>query len=736
MTGLTNGTAYTFTVTASNAGGSGAASAASSPVTPSAPGLYWTNPNVASIGEANLDGTPRARASSAERAHRGHRDRRPATSTGRTKAPTRSAARTSTGPGRTELHRDGAGTRSGSPSTGSTSTGPTRAAARSAGRTSTGRARTRASSAAPTVRRAWRSTARHVYWTNQGGNTIGRANLDGTRPGQDFITAPPPPSGWPSTGEHLYWANAAGDTIGRADIDGTGVDESFIGGAGLPTGVAVDGQHVFWTNLERQHDRQGGPDGGNPDQSFVTGAFDPFGLAVLTVPGPPVGVSAVAGAGPGDGQLHAGRERRRAGGLVHGDRLARRRCTRRARSSPIVVYRPDQRDCVHVHGRRDERGRGRAPRPRRRVAVTPATVPGPPTGVRRSAGERRRRGSASRARRERRLGDQAGTRSRRRPAARTLGPRPVVVSGLDQRNGVHVHRDGDERGRDERASQPSNPVTPARCRPGAPTGVSAVAGNGQATVSFTAPASNGGSAITRYTVTASPGGALPSGDGRPDRRDRADQRDGVHVHGDRDERGRDRRGVDAVEPGDTARRCPARRRGCGGGRRRGGDGELVALRSSGGAAVTSYTVTASPGGATVTGVRRARASVTGLTNGTALHVHGDRHERGRGGGAGVRPHPLGHAARPAVDVLTCAARRGAEAGDTGSAAGWREAARAWSLSAGRSNRRPGSCAVGGRRWPGSSSAAVACGRCARRLRPAECAGGFLLRRALRSRSPR
>ncbi|WP_198412541.1 fibronectin type III domain-containing protein, partial [Nocardioides mangrovicus] len=58
------------------------------------------------------------------------------------------------------------------------------------------------------------------------------------------------------------------------------------------------------------------------------------------------------------------------------------------------------------------------------------------------------------------------------------------------------------------ASAKSNSVTPTGpvTTPGAPTGVSASAGDAQASVKWTAPSSNGGSTITSYTVTASPGG--------------------------------------------------------------------------------------------------------------------------------------------------------------------------------------------------------------------------------------
>jgi hypothetical protein len=62
---------------------------------------------------------------------------------------------------------------------------------------------------------------------------------------------------------------------------------------------------------------------------------------------------------------------------------------------------------------------------------------------------------------------------------------------------------------------PSNVVSTASFTPstvpGAPTIGTAVAGNAQATVNGTAPASNGGAAITGYRSTATPGGSTATG---------------------------------------------------------------------------------------------------------------------------------------------------------------------------------------------------------------------------------
>ncbi|MFE7329402.1 fibronectin type III domain-containing protein, partial [Streptomyces sp. NPDC057565] len=58
-----------------------------------------------------------------------------------------------------------------------------------------------------------------------------------------------------------------------------------------------------------------------------------------------------------------------------------------------------------------------------------------------------------------------------------------------------------------RASAPSAPLTPAPQPPSAPTDVQATAANANAVISWNPPSDDGGSAVTGYTVKASPGGA-------------------------------------------------------------------------------------------------------------------------------------------------------------------------------------------------------------------------------------
>ena len=164
-------------------------------------------------------------------------------------------------------------------------------------------------------------------------------------------------------------------------------------------------------------------------------------------------------------------------------------------------------------------------------------------------------------------------------------------------------------------SAPSGAVTPSTS-PDAPTNVQATAGNGQASVSFTAPANNGGSMITGYTVTSSPDNKTATGTASPITVTgltngtaytftvTATNSAGTSVAS------APSGAVTPIASPDAPTNVQATA----------GDGQasvsFIAPANNGGSTITGYTVTSSPDGKTATGTS-SPITVTGLTNGTA-----------------------------------------------------------------------------------------------------------------------
>jgi len=154
--------------------------------------------------------------------------------------------------------------------------------------------------------------------------------------------------------------------------------------------------------------------------------------------------------------------------------------------------------------------------------------------------------------------------------------------------------------------------------PAAPTGVAATAGNAQAVVSWSAPASSGGSAITGYTVTAAPGGRTATTTGATSATVTGLTNGTAYTF-----RVTATNAVGTSLPSlpsaaVTPRTVPGAPVGvvAAAGNSLAGV-SWAAPASDGGSPVTGYTVTAAPGGRTATTNGATTATVTGLSNGTA-----------------------------------------------------------------------------------------------------------------------
>ena len=146
----------------------------------------------------------------------------------------------------------------------------------------------------------------YVYWTDPDNGTIGRAGLDGSGATDQFLAvyAPCGPSGYPAASGpggvavgagHIYWTNPGAYTIGRANLDGSGINNSFISltSAELqPAAIAISGSDLYWSDTpilgvgntigHAQLDGNGALVPSSVNSSFITGVSTD---ATLTVSG-------------------------------------------------------------------------------------------------------------------------------------------------------------------------------------------------------------------------------------------------------------------------------------------------------------------------------------------------------------------------------------------------------------------------------------------------------------------
>jgi hypothetical protein len=92
-----------------------------------------------------------------------------------------------------------------------------------------------------------------LYWADPIKGTIGRSNLDGSSPDDEFIAGLGSPRWLAADSKYLYWTDLhegkeGEGTIGRVELDGENPEPEFIKGLNRPQGIAVDAEHVYWAN--------------------------------------------------------------------------------------------------------------------------------------------------------------------------------------------------------------------------------------------------------------------------------------------------------------------------------------------------------------------------------------------------------------------------------------------------------------------------------------------------------
>jgi hypothetical protein len=253
-------------------------------------------------------------------------------------------------------------------------------------------------------------------------------------------------------------------------------------------------------------------------------------------------------------------------------------------------------------------------------AVTPRTVPGSPTAAVAAAGiasavvswtaPASNGGSA--------ITGYTVTASPGGLSASTTGATSATVAGLTNGTAYTFTVTAANAAGTSPPSLPSSAVTPAATAPNAPTIGTATAANASAVVTWTAPASNGGSVVTGYTVTASPGGLSATTTGAINATVAGLTNGTAYTFTVTAANAVGTSPASAASAAVTPRTVPGAPTGP---VAAAGNASAVvswtAPASNGGSAVTGYTVAASPGGLSASTTGATSATVSGLTNGTA-----------------------------------------------------------------------------------------------------------------------